>query len=349
MNGNIIGGEFDFLQISKNCKRSDFFDGCVAYSSGRAAFYQILKMLASGIEKTVFLPDYLCDSIYHICDVLGLPYQFYPVTDKLRVDIPVLKANINATGGGIVLIINYYGVIDVERDIRDIKTECSSVSVILDNVQAPFAMSHDSVADVSFTSLRKAFPLPDGGLAYSKYYRLPHVSGANCFSQYKIAASYLKHLSREDYYDDAIYLNMFSKGESIIGEDLNHTASAYTMEAFPMLNIEQYASLRRRNAAHIVRGLANLGLMPCVDINLETQVPLFVPVMFDGCRDEIRKEMFRHQIFCPVHWPVTGHHDSLKRGQRMANNELSIIIDQRYSIADMDRMLNIISDNYRCK
>lgn len=244
-----------------------------------------------------------------------------------------------------MLIINYFGLIDVEADIREVETVDGDVSVVLDNVQAPFAMSSRSAADVSFTSLRKAFPVPDGGLAYSKDHKLPDVSGASRFSQYKIAASFLKNLSRrEDFYDDDIYLELYSRAESMIDDDLCHSASPYTMKAYPMLDIETYSLMRRQNAAYLIDGLSRIGLKPCVDIDLETVVPLFVPVVLDRRRDEIRKEMFRHRIFCPVHWPVTGHHCSLTRGKYMADCELSMIIDHRYSIDDMDRILNIVSD-----
>ena len=43
--------------------------------------------------------------------------------------------------------------------------------------------------------------------------------------------------------------------------------------------------------------------------------------------------MFQQQIFCPVHWPLEGM--DVQKGVEMAEHEMSIIIDQRYTNKDM--------------
>ena len=95
------------------------------------------------------------------------------------------------------MIINYFGLVDAEKIIDELKRKNDSIKIVLDNVQAPFSFAEDSKAVFTFTSLRKAFPVPDGGLIKNKELISTSFESPNRFSQYKIAASYLKHLRKE--------------------------------------------------------------------------------------------------------------------------------------------------------
>lgn len=95
----IIGGEFEILDNPVVDSKKELPKGYVMYSSGRAALYQILKYAISiNNGKCVYLPDYICDSVFHVCDNLCLPYKFYPVTEDLKADVDILKKLY--TGGG---------------------------------------------------------------------------------------------------------------------------------------------------------------------------------------------------------------------------------------------------------
>ncbi len=241
------------------------------------------------------------------------------------------------------MVVDYFGITQCEEDVKRLKRKNEDNIVILDNVQAPFRMNKESEADYVFTSLRKAFPVPDGGLVRCREVRLQETEELNKFSQYKIAASYLKHLGSDCYYDDEIYLELFRRGEDMIDADYDRGASLYTQRAIYTLEVERMATLRRRNAHYLVKGLQRIGIDPIVEIPDEA-VPLFVPVVLNR-RDQVRKALFANQIFCPVHWPVSGHKEELERGRFMEVHELSLIVDHRYTTSDMDRMLTVIADN----
>lgn len=51
------------------------------------------------------------------------------------------------TGGGVILFIDYYGIIDNEPSIRKIKEEFNGLVVIKDLVQAPYHIDETSLAD----------------------------------------------------------------------------------------------------------------------------------------------------------------------------------------------------------
>ena len=46
-------------------------------------------------------------------------------------------------------------------------------------------------------------------------------------------------------------------------------------------------------------------------------------------------------IFLPVHWPRV---ESIAHTNRLYDTELSLVIDQRYSIFDMKRMIGALND-----
>ena len=73
----------------------------------------------------------------------------------------------------------------------------------------------------------------------------------------------------------------------------------------------------------------------------EDAVPLFIPIYVNN-RDEVRRAMFDAGIFCPVHWP----NQQTEHAQALAQHELSLIIDQRYDEADMNRIVEIIKELY---
>ena len=95
---------------------------------------------------------------------------------------------------------------------------------------------------------------------------------------------------------------------------------------------------RLSNARYLIDELAKKGICPILPL-LEDHVPLFIPAYLEN-RDEVRKRMFQNEVFCPVHWPLDGR--PLKRGAVMAKHELSLIIDQRYSVKDMNQIISLL-------
>lgn len=95
----VIGGEFDFLDVPTG-KRNNLLDDCCIFSSGRGALYQILRVIIQTKNTHhVFLPDYLCDSIYKVCNALGLSYSFYTIRDNLSINRQELKRTYELLGG----------------------------------------------------------------------------------------------------------------------------------------------------------------------------------------------------------------------------------------------------------
>ena len=338
-NNHIIGGEFDVdlqgLQYTQG--NNDFLDGVYKYSSGRSALYYILL----GIQKlygitTVYLPDYLCSSVVIAAEKSQMQVVFYNLNDQLEIDAEKFPLKDNEKAA--ILLINYFGLKNLHTQIELVRSISKEAIVIEDDVQAFYEFCKQELsADYKFTSLRKTFACPDGGLVKTAN-ELSVVTGANKFHQFKLAGSILKSLRKPEYYDDDVYLHLFEKGESRIDDEIALGMSQISQEVITKTDFERIAYIRLRNTRQILDGLQALGIRTILPVP-EDKTLLFVPIWLED-RNTVRKQMFRQQIFCPVHWPLEGM--NVQKGTEMAEHEMSIIIDQRYTNKDMDLILNTL-------
>ncbi len=339
----VIGGEFEIDVQQHYQMRNAVPEGVVTYASGRSSLYNILAFLKekSGI-KSVLFPDYLCESVYQMAEKNQMGVEFYALDEQLNPDFKDIENKYDATKA--VLLVNYFGLKDCKTMVEQLRGIHSKMVVILDNVQAPYEMLNETDADYTFSSFRKAFPVADGSWVVSKNNTLPQYDRVNEFAQYKIAASYLKVIREQHLFSDEVYLDLFHKGEVKIDDDYQTDMTQLSKDILANMEWNRWTILRKRNAETIIEGLKELGISPIIPLK-ENAVPLFIPIRLEN-RDRVRKAMFSNNIFLPVHWPVEAEFkDRLKRGSDLAEHELSIIVDQRYSVSDMKRILSIIENN----
>lgn len=336
----MIGGDFEIAVTdvqNANIRHSQMLD-VHKYASGRAALYQILKYLKSekGVSR-ILLPDYLCSSVLVPVKALELEFEFYPIDEVLELEEEAFASLYKSQTA--VLVINYYGLKDLSKQVSFIRILDKDSIIIEDDVQAYYEFRKPlGDVDFKFTSLRKTFAVPDGGLVKTNH-QLPVVETPNTFGQYKAAAALLKSM-REGNFNDHIYLEMFEKGESIIDDELECSMSRIAEKLYRIVDEERVKVRRLNNARYMIEELKKNGIRPILPL-IGDHVPLFIPIYVKN-RDEVRRRMFQQEVFCPVHWPMEGNY--LKRGAEMAEHELSLIVDQRYNVQDMNQIIDIIKD-----
>jgi hypothetical protein len=334
----IRGGEFEIspaLLKSKNNKNG-MPEGFL-YSSGRAALYHILQnvKIHFPIIDTILLPDYLCRSIIETVKLCCYKIKYYKLTDELT--ICKEKFCKLYTQRDAVLVINYFGISDTEIQIEYIQQLDAQSCIILDNVQAFYEMYNPTLASYSFTSFRKWFPTPDGAVVKTKMKDMFISHGANTFAKYKVCGSILKNF-RNTIVSDDIYLSLFDEGEQLITQNMNAKISDISVSIFSNLDIMKIAVQRKKNAKWIIDSLTKIGVEPVLNLKKD-KVPLFVPIRI-ARRDYIRDQLFYKGFLCPIHWPV--YENVINNENKIYTNELSIIIDQRYSKKDMLQIAKII-------
>lgn len=337
----VMGGEFALQLPPKEGPELNTVDDMVWFASGRAALFHIVRsILQERPFARFFLPDYLCVSVIDAVEIAGGRIEFYAVDEKLQCDIADLAGK--CKDADVVLLINYFGGVDYREAIRRIRTLSKDLWVIVDEVQAFFDMyrGDHTGADFVFTSFRKSLPLPDGGWGVSYRTLLQPSCGDNSFVGYKIAGGLLKQEPYRRWCGDEVCLSLLEQGEVLLDKAYEADCSDFTRRSFGNLELETMATMRQRNAAFVVEALADMGLVPVLSFASES-VPLFVPIRLPQ-RDKVRRKLFDERIFCPVHWPVEKYGKRLRRGQEMAACELSLIVDSRYDLRDMERMMATI-------
>lgn len=340
----IIGGEYD-IDIHGLGYRHDSnnqLDGVYLYSTGRSALYYILLDIKQKYKiKKILLPDYLCSSVVVSAEKAEMQVQFYELGNSLELEKKSF-ANIYSNDAA-VIIINYFGLQNLSNQVAYIRSLNKDAIIIEDDVQAYYEFLDDlNEVNYKFTSLRKSFACPDGGLVRTQS-QMPIVDSPNKFHQYKLAASILKSQRKPEYYDDEVYLHLFEKGENLIDEDIETGMSDISKDIFTKIDTDRLSLIRKRNANYIINGLEAMGLKSILPMS-DKSTPLFIPIFLKD-RNKVRKYMFQNNVFCPVHWPLDGM--NLKRGAEMAEHEFSIIVDHRYTNNDMAFILELLEKSIK--
>lgn len=343
MSPNIIGGEFGIKLSYFRHKHTPslFWQKECIYSSGRAALYQILKYVKQNFPhvQKIWLPEYLCSSILYVVELSGFEWNYYSLNSTLHIEQNHFE-DLDYTDS-VVLIINYFGLIDTRNDIAYLRNLNSTIIIIEDDVQSLFSMLKDSDADFRFTSFRKTIAIPDGGWIISNH-NVPKPLDENTFAQYKYAASVLKEMRNCDMYNDSVYLDLFHKGEELINENNDKGISHRSIKLLDNIDLEKVDTIRKRNANYLIKGLKDIGLNPMLEMS-NGMIPLFVPLYLEN-RDTIREKLRNNRIFCPVHWPIDENYPITDKMIDMRQHELSLIVDQRYSLADMKSIINVVKE-----
>lgn len=334
----VIGGEFkisaDVLQMDSISRNEP------VYSLGRTCFYAILEDIRKQFPGSgVILPNYLCSSVAEVPNRLGIPFKHYPVNNNFLPDVDSLRKLLECNDEKwAVLLIAYYGLVDLNDTITAIRREFPGTTIIVDDVQNFYGFGQYTDYDYCFTSYRKWFAVPDGGDVLTKNgtRELSGFTEEPNYVQYKVAGNLLKN--HGDLIDERVALELLEKGEVMMDSEYLYRCSDVSRELFKKIDFARVEIRRRTNAKILHDGLEQLNIKHLYD---EDKTPLFVPIIVPN-RDRLRKRFFSEMIFAPVHWPVESKY--LQGTNELYKNELSLICDQRYDEADMERILRVIRD-----
>ena len=139
---------------------------------------------------------------------------------------------------------------------------------------------------------------------------------------------------------DKGYLQIFDEAEELLENIGSLPAADRDIQIAKTLDIEIIKNRRRANAEVLRATFPDWLIFPKLSSN---DVPMFVPVLVPGGkRNELRRYLINHEIYCPIHWPVSEFHRLDGKEQFIYDNEMSLVCDQRYTEEDMYRMVETI-------
>ena len=148
------------------------------------------------------------------------------------------------------------------------------------------------------------------------------------------------------------FLKLYQEAEELLDIDYTgYSSLEESVSSFATLDIEKVREKRRENGNYLLRELEKIeGVrLPCTSIG--EGCPLFIPILVEAhLRDDLKSYLIKNEIYCPVHWPISKDHDLQdKREKDVYEQELSVICDQRYEIMDMKKIVDCISEFFRCE
>ena len=313
-----IGGFFH-LELNEGV---DFHlkDG-LFFNTGRNALEYIL--LSIGSVDRLWLPYYTCDVILEPIMRLGLEYSRYRINESLEIN-----ENITLGKNDYLLVTNYFGIKD--SYIQDLSLIYGD-HLIVDNSQAFFSKPIAGIK--TFYSPRKFLGVPDGGIAF--------VEGGRDLSPYQFDVSFdrcshlLKRfdLGAERSYNDYKRNNYKLKGQPI------RLMSTLTQQLLYSIDYEAIKDKRNNNFAtlHSKLSVAN-------ELVMADNFSCAMVYPFLSKDSYMKKRLIENKIFVATYWPNVI--DSCPKDSiefLLANNIVSIPIDQRYDEETMNYIINIIN------
>ncbi|MEY8390533.1 hypothetical protein D3Z36_11650 [Lachnospiraceae bacterium] len=331
-----IGSEFHIDTERKGTEKTKFnvFDYLAEFytayfDSGRSALRSLLENLSF---QTVLLPDYICESV-RLCFSREIKVVYYHINDEFCVDWDDLLKKCDSDID-IVYLHYFNGYLGREYDYDTLLAlKEKNNFIIIEDTTHSFLSAARTVGDYCICSLRKWFPVADGGVLYSKKAFLEHQYEKNKWAKKKRQAmsDKTRYLQGDRTIDKQSFLTSFMEAEELLDMQSRPRAiSEQSCEALKYIDIQEVIQRRRQNFA-ILNEQLQCTKVACNGIN---QVPLFFTICTEQ-RDNIRKFLIRNNIYCPIHWPLFDELKCVKGSVVKNKKELSIPIDQRYEVDDM--------------
>ncbi len=312
-----IGGYNQLPLISLNTQL-----GAEAYQfqSARAALYAYLN---TAKIKTLYVPNYICDSIFPALESLTVEIKFYSVDEHL---LPVNCPEITNKRDSRILLVNYFGLLNEKIKVL---TALEPELFIIDNSQALFC--EHIKGTTSIYSPRKFLGIPDGGflrtatkinMPETRYDASENVGHLLLRAAGDVQAGYARFLAAEQALECFI-----PKKISII--------STYLIKCAETSKIKE---TRQRNYELLYSEFKALNQ---IDLLMGDQIPLCYPLKLGFNVTDICKELINSAIYLPRYWNSSYSGDV---GISMFENTLFLPIDERVSAVELMNLVKLIKD-----
>lgn len=304
-----IGGYFGLEEL----RHEEYYSNLIAVNNARNALLYILR--AKHIRK-LYIPYYLCDTIYRLCEREKISYEFYHVDSAF---MPLFDRRLEKNEA--LYVVNYYGQITSEEELKD-----RYKNIIFDNAQAFFRKPIKGIDTVY--SCRKFFGVPDGG----------YVS-TDCELEEKlptdVSMNRMKHiLGRYEGNSASVYYADFNANDETFYELELRYMSKLTHNIMGAIDYQFVKRKREDNFSVLHQYLKDENLL---HIHLP-EGPYAYPFL---CKNStvVRQRLIENKIYIPTLWHGVKGTEIEKS---FASNILPLPCDQRYRETDMLRIVEEI-------
>jgi hypothetical protein len=317
-NTKSIGGYFE-LELHE---AKEFHSDAIPLNTARNALEYVL--IVRKIKK-IFLPYFTCEVLLEPMYKLKIPFQFYSIDENLEpiFDFTGLKDD------DAFLYTNYFGLKDWY--IQKLSTICKQL--IVDNAQAFFSKPLKSVP--TFYSVRKFFGVSDGAYLYNnEKLEIP--------LKQDVSIDRMSHLLiRRDVSPEAGYMSFSSNDKSLENQQIK-SMSKITQSILRTIDYEVTANKRKENFLFLDKILKKSNQLSFnFDLN---SVPMVYP--YWNKNRSLKKVLLENKIYTPTYWHNVLEwcaKDTIE--YQLTSEVIYLPIDQRYDLADMNRIIKKINDS----
>ena len=307
---------------------------------GRDALRLVAKLAR---HRRWWIPSYFCQEVVRSVLDEGIELLIYPDSP---LDGKLDLSKIEERPGDAVLVINYFGL----RGAHDILIPQGFASEIIeDHTHAPTSVwARTSKADFCFSSLRKLYPLADGGALWSPTgQRLPAMprltSELKMGAFEKLTGMLLKRLYLQGHpITKQGFRPILESGEQkLMGAEISAMTplSRATLASFPL---KHWDELQRRNFSALVQQTPPHPGFRILQPSSNDNVPFSAFCVFEEKKDCARTHasLVANRVYPSRLWPMK---EALLDGipeehARLSERSFSIPVDMRYDTADIVRV-----------
>ena len=289
--------------------------------------------------STVWIPSFVCESVPDAARAAGTHARFYAVDEGLTPDLGAWIDEVAADD--LVVIVDFFGF-PGDRELAA-AVRARGALVLEDASQSLLSSHSGSLGDLVAYSPRKFVGVPDGGvlsvradglrLALPPLEPPPTAWSEVAHAAVRERADFDAHGGQRDWFSH------FQKAESeapVGAVAMSDDSRDLLFTAFDYATI---GANRRANFSRLLRRLGDIALFKTLD---DATVPLGFPICVDD-RESVIGRLRAHDIYPPVHWPLDGVvPDSFTRSHHLSSRILTLPCDQRYGLATMDHMADIV-------
>lgn len=333
----IIGGIFGLEEVQGvKSYTPPFLNGRdIFLVNARSGLMLLVELLSPG---QVWMPSYVCGSMLQAVDGSVTRVRFYEVNYDLS--ITSMKWIKNIQRGDLVILIDYFGF-SCESSYT-IRAREQGAWVLEDACQALLSQDVGKNSDFVLFSPRKFLGIPDGGiLTVNSGLNFDEVILQSPPADWHLKALFATILRREfDIHGgERRWFELFqeTENECPVGRfAMSELSKALLMNSFDYSTI---AERRIENYQFLMDELGDLSLFPKLFPGV---VPMGFPIHVKN-RDQVRRMLFDHGIYPPVHWPIQGIvPEGFRESHKLADEIMTLPCDQRYSNRDMSRMTQLV-------
>lgn len=314
----IIGGEHTFSPTILLKRPKGFINSLITdlereyhinFTFG--GYYSILAIIDKiklnfDTNSVILLPSYLCPSILRPFKIRGINYRFYKVDYDLYIDtnhlISIIDNNVKA-----VLFIDYFGASQFEKllGVIDILKH-RQITVIQDVVQCLEMKKERLFGDYIFNSFRKFFPFEGSILLSKNSLFIEYSNSKNKFVTYKRIGQIIRYLHiHYGIFSSRLFLYFLKKAE-----DRYYSNSIIRMPKFNLKQLNKYdiESMTEKQKYYYHKLMITFGNKVPGLLKSNNFVPLGFVIKVEK-RNEIRRFLFDHEIYPPIHWILSEEID----------------------------------------